>query len=113
MESKAGNSLLEDFSYKDISPQVAPGSPGICDVWIPDPSVPSKKRADPGEHQDTSNCMRARKKEKFVICFRNKAKALFFGGQHFSCFYCKRLLMCKSRVLAFMVMLRNAEGRLS
>lgn len=68
-------------SYKDISPQVAPGSPGICDVWIPDPSVSSKKRADPGEQQDTSNCMRERKK----VCdlFQEKGKSFIFRSTTF------------------------------
>lgn len=100
LENRVGNSLLKDFPYKDISPPLATGNPGIwCDVWIPDPSISSEKRADPGEQQGISNCMRERRKEKFVIRFRNKGKALiFFGGQHFSCFYCERILTCKSQV---------------
>lgn len=63
-------------------------------VWIPDPSVSSEKRAEPREQQGISNWMRERWKEKFVICFKNKDKALFYGGQDFSCFYCERLLTC-------------------
>lgn len=67
-------------------------------VWIPGSSVSSEKREDHGEQQGITNCMRERRREKFVICFRNKGKALFFGGQHFSCFYCERLLMRRSQV---------------
>lgn len=53
-------------------------------VWFPGSSVSSEKRPDRGEQQVITKCMREGRRKKFVICFRNKGKALFFGGQHFS-----------------------------
>lgn len=91
------DSLLKDFPFKDISSSLAPGSWGAWYAfWIPDPSVPSEKRAGSSRQQGISKCQRERRKMKFSICARNKGKGVFFvclfGWQYLSCFYYKRLL---------------------
>lgn len=82
MENSSGDNLLKDLQVQGYFSPTGPRKPRylMCmfGFQIPDPSVSSEKRAEPVQQQGMSNCVKERSKEKYVICFWDKGKALFF-----------------------------------